>query len=127
LAVSRKNKENSLKVTDPHRLGSRGYASKIDEFQAELDELEQRGVVPETAYWEPRSLSYVMARGTRHGPDGSFTYENPSTSSIVTRISKVNEEVMQGIRTSNRENDVLTQALGNKEHPGHTRGASIVP
>jgi hypothetical protein len=48
---------------DPYRLSSRGYASKIDEFQAELDVLEQRGVVPQTAYWEPRSLSYVMARG----------------------------------------------------------------
>jgi hypothetical protein len=34
---------------------------------------------------------------------------------------------MQGIHTSNRENDVLTQALRNKEHPGRTRGADIVP
>jgi hypothetical protein len=34
---------------------------------------------------------------------------------------------MQGTRTSNRENDVLTQALGNKEHPGRTRGAGLVP
>jgi hypothetical protein len=65
--------------------------------------------------------------GARHGLDGSFTSENPSTSSLVTRISKVNEEVMQGIHTSNRENDVLTQALGNKEHPSCTRGADIVP
>jgi hypothetical protein len=51
LAVSKKNKVNSLKATDPHRLGSQGYTSKIDEFQAELDELEQHGVMPQTAYW----------------------------------------------------------------------------
>jgi hypothetical protein len=68
-----------------------------------------------------------MARGARHGLDKSFTSENPSTSSLITRISKVNEEVMQGIRTSNKENDVLTQTLRNKEHPGCTRGADIVP
>jgi hypothetical protein len=99
----------------------------MDEFQVELDELQQHGVVPQTAYWEPRSLSYAMARGAHHNPDGSLTSENPSTSRLVTRISEVNEEVMQGICTSNRENDVLTQALGNKEHPSRTRGANIVP
>ena len=32
-----------------------------------------------------------------------------------------------GTRTPNRENDVLTQALRNMEHPGHTRGAGLVP
>jgi hypothetical protein len=42
------------------------------------------------------------------------------------RISKINEEVMQGTCTSNRENDVLTQALGNKERPSRTRGAGLV-
>ena len=33
----------------------------------------------------------------------------------------------QGTRTSNREKDVLTQALGTKEHPSRTRGTSVVP
>jgi hypothetical protein len=63
LVVSRKNKENSLKATDPHRLGSRGYAGKMDEFQADLDGMEQHGIDPKTATWEPRSLSYAMVRG----------------------------------------------------------------
>jgi hypothetical protein len=127
LEVNKKNKENSLKETYPHKLGSRGYVSKVDAFQAELDDLSLRGVVPEIATWEPRSLSYCMARGVHHAADGSFTSDNPSMSSLVTRISEVHEEVMQGTRTSNRENDVLTHALGNKEHPGRTRGADVVP
>ena len=33
----------------------------------------------------------------------------------------------KGTRSTNRENDVLTQALENKEHPGCTRGAGLVP
>ena len=33
----------------------------------------------------------------------------------------------KGTRSTNRENGVLTQALRNKEHPGRTRGASLVP
>ena len=33
----------------------------------------------------------------------------------------------KGTRGTNRENDVLTQALRNKEHNGHTRGSGLVP
>jgi hypothetical protein len=127
LEVSRKNKQNSEKAMNPHRLGSRGYAGKINKFQAELDGLEERGVEPKTASWEPGSLSFCMVRGVHHGLDGGITSENPSMSNLVTKISEINEEVMQGTRTSSRENDVLTQALGNKEHGGRTRGADIVP
>jgi len=48
-------------------------------------------------------------------------------SELIQRISQVTEEVRQGTRTSNREKDVLTQALGTKEHPGRTRGTGVVP
>jgi hypothetical protein len=48
LELSRKNK-NLLKVTNPHHLGSCGYASKMDEFESELEMLEWLGVKPETA------------------------------------------------------------------------------
>ena len=48
-------------------------------------------------------------------------------SELIQRISQVTEEVRQGTHTSNREKDVLTQALGTKEHPGRTRGTGVVP
>ena len=48
-------------------------------------------------------------------------------SELIQRISQVTEEVRQGTHASNREKDVLTQALGTKEHPGHTRGTGVVP
>ena len=48
-------------------------------------------------------------------------------SELIQRISQVTEEVRQGTRTSNREKDVLTQALGTKEHPSRTRGTGVVP
>ena len=60
---SRKNKENSLKVMNPHKLSSRGYASKMDAFERELEEVERLGVEPETANWEPRLIYFYMARG----------------------------------------------------------------
>jgi hypothetical protein len=47
--------------------------------------------------------------------------------SLVTKISEVNQEVIQGIHSSFRDNDMLTQALGTKEHGGHSRGSSTIP
>jgi hypothetical protein len=115
---------------NPHHLGSRGYAKKMPEFEAKLHRmarLAEEGVQVETADWEPRSILYYMAREVCHAPNGNFSSQNPAMSDLVQRISEVTNEVRQGTRTSNREKDVLTQALGNREHPGRTRGASVVP
>jgi hypothetical protein len=37
------------------------------------------------------------------------------------------EEARTGVFTPNRENDELTRALKNPEHPGRTRGKGVVP
>ena len=37
------------------------------------------------------------------------------------------EEARRGEFTPNRENDELTRALGNPEHPGRTRGKGVIP
>jgi hypothetical protein len=63
LELSRNNKENSLKATNPHHLGSHGYVSKMDEFESEIEMLERLGVEAETANWEPRLIYFCMARG----------------------------------------------------------------
>jgi hypothetical protein len=62
-ASSERNRANSLKAKDPHRLGSRGYVRKIPEWEIEVQKLEQRGVRPQTSDWQPRSVNYLLARG----------------------------------------------------------------
>ena len=37
------------------------------------------------------------------------------------------EEARSGVFEPNRENDELTHALGNPEHPGRTRGKGVIP
>jgi len=78
-----KNKENSIKATNPYHLSSCGYASKMDEFESELEKVECLGVEPETANWEPRSIYFCMARGVHHDLDGSFSSTNLAMSSLV--------------------------------------------
>ena len=48
MKLSKKNKENSLKAMNPHKLGSHGYGSKMDAFEREPEEVEHLGVEPET-------------------------------------------------------------------------------
>jgi hypothetical protein len=108
LELSWKNKENSLKAMNPHHLGSCGYASKMDEFESELEQLKRLGAKPETANWEPRLVYYYMARGVHHSTDRSFSATNPTMSNLVQRIFEVTDEVRQGTHTFHRENDMLT-------------------
>ena len=42
IELSRKNK-NSQKATNPHHLGSRGYAKKMPEFEAEFEKMDRLG------------------------------------------------------------------------------------
>ena len=37
------------------------------------------------------------------------------------------EEARSGVFQPNRENDELTRALGNPEHPRRTRGKGVIP
>ena len=100
------------------------------EFEVELqkmDRLAEEGIQVETVDWEPRSVLYCMARNVRHVEDRSFSSTNPPMSELIQRISQVTEEMRQGTHISNREKDVLTRALGTKEHPGRTRGTGVVP
>ena len=127
MELSKKNMENSLKAMNPHKLGSRGYASKMDEFERELEEVECLGIKPKTTNWEPISIYFYMVRGVHHGPDGSFSSTNPAMSSLIQRISEVNDEVRKGTQSTNRESDMLAQAPGNKEHPSRTRRAGLIP
>jgi hypothetical protein len=130
LELSSKNNANSETVTNPHHLGSRGYTRKMPEFAAELEKMDplvEQGIEVETAKWEPRSVIYCMGRKVCHDEDGSFSSTNQPMNDLIQRIPNVTKEVIQGTRTSNKEKDVLTQALRNTEHPGRTRGTNVVP
>ena len=61
---------------------------------------------------------------------------DPKTGNVSTRASLKGaddailvaiEEAQSGVFQPNRENDELTRALGNPEHPGRTRGMGVIP
>jgi hypothetical protein len=79
------------------------------------------------ADWDPRSVRFLLGRRVTFNPDGSLSYQDAATEELAQRVKAVHEEVANGTLKPKRENDQLTQALGNKEHPGHTRGFGLIP
>jgi len=82
----------------------------------------QSSVTVCTSDWDPRSVRFLLARGVTFNPDGSLSYWDAATEEFAQRTRAVHEEVANGTFRPNWEIDQLTRALGNKEHPGHTRG-----
>jgi len=125
--MSQRNTENALSNPLPHNLGTRGIVRKLPQWDAEFQEMEKNGVVPETVGWEMRSLIFALSHGSSHGPDGKLVSKDERAKHLVKRIQEVREEVSSGAFVPDRENDVLSRALGTKEHPGRVRGMGLVP
>ena len=72
------------------------------------------------AGWDPCSIRFLLGMGVTFNPDGSLSYQDATTEELAQRVKAIHEEVANGTFKHNRENDQLTQALGNKEQPSHT-------
>ena len=61
------------------------------------------------------------------GPEDRRISRKASLKGAEQKIIDAIEEARAGVFTPNRENDELTRALGNPEHPGRTRGMGVIP
>nr|AAM01089.1 Hypothetical protein with similarity to putative retroelement [Oryza sativa Japonica Group]AAM74321.1 Hypothetical protein [Oryza sativa Japonica Group]AAP53450.1 transposon protein, putative, CACTA, En/Spm sub-class [Oryza sativa Japonica Group] len=114
----------------PHRLGTAGYAGKEEEWQREDEEAEESctplvfGDIP-----HPRARNWARARYQKND-DGTIFMPNAEDQRVyeATKELVVEQQVSQEACSQRREDDLLTKALGNKEHYGRTRGVgSSVP
>ena len=52
-----------------------------------------------------------------YNDDGSLSFPNDAVWELAERIQALQAQVANGTFVPNREDDVLSQALGKKEHP----------
>nr|ABF97218.1 transposon protein, putative, CACTA, En/Spm sub-class [Oryza sativa Japonica Group] len=116
----------------PHRLGTAGYIGK-EAIWAHEDAAATAANVPApfSDIPEQRARNWARARG-KVNPDGSVTFENKSDAVVYQELlGSVAKQASQSEVESapkRRKDDILTKALGTKEHPGLTRGiGSDVP
>ncbi|XP_074369483.1 uncharacterized protein LOC141710885 [Apium graveolens] len=122
--VSEKAKESQKHNKDPHFVGKGGYRGnrgkwRQDDPIASLDKT-QSSIDPSILSTE-RSYDWVRAR-TKKNEDGSFYIPNDHTKEVFQKIGELQGQISDGLWTPCGHDDVLTRALGNKEHGGRVRG-----
>ena len=115
-----KNTIYSHKNDNPYCTGSRGYAKKVPKQEKKLQELFQKGVTPKTHGQDARSLRYLLARGMTYNDDGSLNFPSDAVCELSIKIEALQSQEADGTFVPNREDDILTRALWNKEHPSRT-------
>lgn len=110
-----------------HHLGAGGYKKSVKKWQKMEQDLIDRGIRPTTWDWPDRSKWWLFANGvTLNQLDGSLVV--PEHMQEVSRdLVAAIDETQQGTFHPQRENDELTRALKNPEHPGRARGIGVVP
>ena len=61
-------------------------------------------------------MRYLLARKMTYNDDSSLSFPNDVVRQLVVRIQALQAQVANGTFVPNREDDVLSHALGKKEH-----------
>src|SRR6266508_1481179 len=70
----------------------------------------------------------MLGRRSTSSSCAELSFNKPKTVEVFNKLAEIHAQVTQGSFVPYRENDVLTKAVGTKEHSGRTRGfGSKVP
>ena len=119
--MSATNKINAPKKEHHHRTGSGGYLKARPLWENAENDLLDKGVEPETLNWQNRSRTWFFGVGGTLDPEiGKCRWTDEQLAIPVKKLQKCITIAQQGTFIPDRENDELTEALGNPEHPGRT-------
>ena len=126
--LSKQRSELAKKNVHPHTMGSSGYAASIPKWEKELEDAIIAGKQIPYANLDDRSKNWMLGRRSTSSSCVELSFNKLETVEVVNKLEEIHTQVTQGSFVPDRENDVLTKALGTKEHPGRTRGfGSKVP
>jgi hypothetical protein len=121
--MSAQNKINAAKKMHHHRTGSGGYLKARPLWDKAENDLLDKGIQPQTLRWPDRSRTWFFGVGGTLDPEtGDCIWTNEQLRTPVTKLKKYIAMAQEGTFVPDRDNDELTMALGNPEHPGRTRG-----
>lgn len=120
--MSKINKITAAKKQWHHRTGSGGYLKARPLWDKAEQDLIAKGVEPETLNWPDHSWTCFFGVGGTLDPEaGKCHWTDKQLATPITKLQAAIKAVQEGTFIPDRENDELTEALGNPEHPGRTR------
>ena len=110
-----------------HHLGRGGYKVAMPKWRKMEEDLRARGVYSAVLHWPERSKNWYYAHGGRLSPvDGTLEYLLTLHEKALVIMKNITDVKASRLKVDS-ENDELTLALGNPEHPGRCRGYRVVP
>jgi hypothetical protein len=123
LAISNEYAKMSMKNIDPHHMGSSGYVAKIPEWMKKIEEAVSAGNPNLVEDIQDRTVNWLLAR-SELTQDGTLVHKKKGVVTVQEKAVQLTKKKRLGLFKSDRENDVLSGALGNVEHTGHIRGVT---
>jgi hypothetical protein len=123
LTISNEYAEMSKKNIYPHHMGSKGYVAKIPEWKKKIEEAVSAGSPNPVEDIGERIVNWLLSR-SELTQDSKLVCKKKRAAAIQKKAVQLTEKKRLGLFKSDRENDVLSGALGNAEHTGHIRGVA---
>jgi hypothetical protein len=117
----------SMKNIYPHHIGSKGYVAKILEWKKKIEDAVSAGNHNPIEDIEERTMNWLLAR-SKLTQDGKLVQKKKGVTTVQEKAVQLTEKKRLGLFKSDRENDILSGALGNAEHTRRIHGvASQMP
>jgi hypothetical protein len=123
LAISNEYAEMSKKNIYPHHMGSKGYVAKIPKWKKKIEEAVSAGKPNPVEDIEEITVNKLLAR-SELTQDGKLVHKKKGVAAVQEKAVQLTEKKRLGLFKFDRENDVLSGALGNAEHTGCIRGVT---
>jgi hypothetical protein len=127
LAINNEYAEMSKQNIYPHHMGSKGYVAKIPKWKKKIEEAVDAGNPNPVEDIEERTVNCLLSR-SELTQDGKLVHKKKGVAAVQEKSIQLTEKKRLGHFKSDRENDILSGALGNVEHTRRIRGvASQIP
>jgi hypothetical protein len=111
----------SKKNIYPHHMASSGYVAKIPEWKKKIKEAISAGNPNPVEDIEDRTVNWLLTRSELN-QDGKLVHKKKGVVAVQEKAVQLTEKKRMCLFKSDRENRVLSGALGNAEHTGRIRG-----
>jgi hypothetical protein len=121
LAISNEFAEMSKKSIYLHRMGSSRYVGKFLKWKQKIEEIVSTGNPNLVDDIEEKTVNWLLAR-SELTQDGKLVHKKKGVNTVQQKAVELTAKKRLGLFKFDRENDILSGALGNAEHTGRIRG-----
>jgi hypothetical protein len=123
IAISNEYAEMSKKNIYPHHMGSKGYVAKIPDWKKKIEEVVSVSNPNPVEDIEERTMNWLLA-WSELTQDGKLVHKKKGVVAVQEKAVQLTEKKRLVLFKADRENDILSGALGNAEKTRRIRGVA---